>query len=149
MKYDMEVVIDLPVKEVNALLADTGLLFDWMPTLTAYKRISGTSGAPGSVAELTHKLGKREITITETVTVNDYPHRYSAEYTAPGCVNIVENELHELGPSKTKWIMRNEFKCSGIMWLMAKLRPSGFKNQTRQHLDTFKEFAESRAAGGD
>ena len=143
MKYEMDIEIDLPRETVVELFSDHSKMFKWMPTLTDFKPISGTPGDVGAVAELTHKMGKRTVTMRETVTKKELPELYCGTYTAKGCVNHVENVLLEVGPSKTKWIVRTEFICTGLMWLMVKVMPGGFKKQTRLYMKSFKEFAES------
>ncbi len=143
MKYEMDIVIDLPRERVVELLSDYGNMFNWMPSLTDIEPISGTPGEVGAVHELTHKMGRRSVTMRETVTKKELPELYCGTYTAKGCVNHVENVLLEAGPAKTKWIIRSEFICTGLMWLMVKLMPSGFKKQTRIYMRSFKEYSES------
>ncbi len=143
MKYEMDIEISLPRETVVKLFEDSDSLTQWMPGLVEVKQLSGKRGHPGAKAEYTHKMGRKTIKMIETITERDLPHRYSGVYTAKGCLNLVENELEEIGPAQTKWTIRTEFQCTGFLWLMAKLMPSGFKKQTRLYMNSFKEFAEN------
>ena len=147
MKYKMEIEIDLPMQTVIELFDDTENMKHWQPTLLNYRHLTGEPGQVGAKSEHTHKLGKRTITMVETVTSRNLPDELSGTYEAKGALNNCVNRFSEIGEDRTLWKTENEFICSGFLRIMAFLMPSGFKKETWRHMESFKRFAE-QAAGG-
>ena len=147
MKYEMEIEIDLPRQTVVELFDDPENMKHWQPSLLSYRHLSGTPGQVGAKSEHTHKLGKRSITMVETVTARNLPDELSGTYEAKGAWNNVVNRFSEIGAEKTLWKTENEFICSGFMRIMAFLMPSGFKKETWKNMESFKRFAELSVGG--
>ena len=93
-----------------------------------------------------HRMGKRQIQMTETITARDLPREFSAVYEADGVWNKVENFLEENPDGSTHWRLTSEFRCTGFMRIMCWIAPGMFKKQTRDFMGDFRDFAESGAA---
>ena len=144
MKYSVEVEINKPVDEVISLFDNQDNLKKWMKGLQSFETISGTPGQPGAISKLQFKMGKREIEMTETITIRNLPIELSGTYEAKGVFNIVKNRFEPISGNRTKYITDQEFRFTGFMKLMGFLMPGAFKKQSLQYLEDFKNFAESQ-----
>lgn len=144
MNYIVEIDIDLPVGKVVELFDSPDNIMHWQHDLISLEVVSGVRGEVGAESILTYKMGSREIEMTEVITVKDLPSRFSGVYETTNVWNLVENSFIELTDSKTRWICKNEFKCSGFVQLMAMLMPSTFKKQSCKYQQQFKSFAEAQ-----
>ena len=143
MKYTTEVIIDLPREEVIRKLDDPDNMKHWQRGLLGYELLEGTSGQPGAKMKLDYKMGKREMSMTETITKNEFPTEFHANYDAKGVHNIQKNYFHEVDGSTTKWVSESEFQFAGFgMKLLGWLMPGAFKKQSQKYLNDFKAFAE-------
>lgn len=88
-------------------------------------------------------MGKREIEMTETITVRNLPDEFSGTYEAAGVFNIVKNKFEKISENKTKYFTENEFQFKGFMKIMAWIIPGAFKKQSMKYLKSFKQFAEN------
>ena len=143
MKYSNEVVINLPLKKVITLFDSEENLFKWQPELLSLEHLSGEKGKAGSKTTMKYKMGKREIDMIETITLNDLPREFTATYEAKGVWNEMKNVFEEIDAKSTLWRSDSYFKFSGFMKLMGFFMPGAFKKQSQQALDRFKAFAES------
>lgn len=144
MRYQLEVDIDLPRKQVIDMFLNTENLAKWQPSLVAFEPIDGhETHEIGAKTRQLHKMGRREVEMIQTITKYNYPDEFSATYEADGVWNLIENRFIEIGEQKTQWVVVSEFKCSGLIRLMAVFTPGMFKRQTLTHMKQFKEFAEN------
>ena len=143
MRYQLELDIDLPRERVIELFLDHDNLRKWQPDLVSFEPIGGDEPRQvGAKSKQVHKMGRREVEIIETITAHNFPDEFSATYEADGVWNLVENRFVDVGERKTHWLLTSEFKCSGIVRLMAFFMPGMFKRQTLTFMNRFKEFAE-------
>jgi hypothetical protein len=143
LKYSCDIDLNLPRDRVSALFQDPDRIPEWQPSFVRMEQVSGEPGQPGNVHKLTHKMGKREMEMVETITENDMPNRFVATYESGGVWNIVENDFRENPDGSTHWHIETEFRCTGFMRIMTALLPGMFKKQTRKMQTDFKDFAES------
>lgn len=144
MKYRSEIEINQPIEKVVALFDDPANMDKWMEGLISFEHLSGTAGQPGAKSRLKFKMGKREIEMTETITVRNLPDEFSGTYEANGVFNVVKNYFVKIDAYRTKYITDNEFQFKGFMRIIAFLMPGAFKKQSLKYLQDFKKFAESR-----
>lgn len=143
MKYTCEIIIDLPREEVIEKLDNPDNMKYWQKGLIGYKVLQGKSGEKGAQMELEYQLGKRHMVLIETITNNNFPEEFHADYDTKGVQNIQKNYFHKIDANTTKWESVCEFKFSGIgMKLMGTLMPFAFKKQSNKYLLDFKNFAE-------
>jgi len=144
MKYRLELDIETPRTRVVELFLDPGNLSDWQPDLVSFEPVSGEAPrAVGAVNRQIHKMGRREVVMTETITEHDYPERFSAIYEADKVWNLIENRFTELDAGRTHWVLDCEFKCGGIVRVMAVLFPGMFRKQTMKFMQMFKGYVEN------
>ncbi|MGB5269496.1 MAG: SRPBCC family protein, partial [Eudoraea sp.] len=111
--------------------------------LIGYKQLSDEPTKEGAKMELNYKIGKREMTLIETIIKNNFPYEFHATYDAKGVHNIQKNYFEVIDDDTTKWISESEFQFSGFMMkLMGFIMPGAFKKQSAKSLSDFKAFAE-------
>ena len=145
MKYELEVEISAPRILVVDLYMDQSRMKEWQPSLLDCKALRGNPGEVGAKRELTHKMGKRSIVMTETVRESNLPEKISYVYEAKGVWNPVDNHFQEISPRKTRWRFKTEFQCKGIMRIMSFFMPGAFRKESRKHMQAFKGFVEKEA----
>ena len=141
MKYNCTIEIERPRDVIIPLFEDTDRMGEWQEGLVSFEHKSGTPGTVGSTAHIQYKMGKREITMVETMEEYNLPDSMVTIYEADKVWNRNENYFVDLG-DKTRWDMNCEFKCSGFMSIMAAIMPGMFRKQTMKMMTSFKAFAE-------
>ena len=144
MKYQEQIIIDLPREEVIAKFSNAENLKHWQKGFIFMKPIRGVLGEKGSQNLLKFKINGREIVMTETILKNTLPEEFSASYEAKGVYNVQQNKFTALAEDQTRWDVTSEFKFSGFMKIIGKLMPGAFKKQSLKYLQDFKAFAESQ-----
>ena len=143
MKYSVEVTIEKPRDEVIKKMDNVDNMKHWQKGLVSSEHISGTPGQVGAKMLLNYKMGKRELSLTETITKRNFPKEFNATYTTKGMHNIQENIFEKTSEGHTKWVSNCEFQPSGFMMkAMAFLMPRAFKKQSKQYMIDFKNFVE-------
>jgi len=147
MKYTTRLTIARPCSAVIERFTDSRQYGAWMESLVSMEVLEGEPGVVGTRTRLTHKMGKREVVMTETITHRENPSRLVATYEADGVWNQAINHFEADEDGNTRWVMETEFKCTGIMWLMTTLMPGMFKKQTQKTMEAFQSYIEGQAAG--
>ena len=142
MKYQQEIIIQRPRKEVVEMFSNPDNMKHWQRGFIFMKPINGEPGAEGSQNLLKYEMGKREIEMTETILTNNLPQEYTATYEAKGVYNFQKNRFLDTPEDHTRWISENEFRFSGFMKLFGWFMPGAFKKQSRKYMEDFKAFAE-------
>ena len=146
MKYELQIDIEAPRSLVAELYRDDSRMRDWQPSLIERRLVSGAPDAKGSKYELEVQMGKRSITMTETVVESNLPESVSVVYEAKGVFNPVDSRFEELSADRTRWSFQSEFRCKGFIWLMTVLTPSAFKKESLKHMNSFKSFMEKETS---
>lgn len=143
MKYTTEMIVNIPRDEFIKKLDSAENMKHWQRGLVGYKQLSGNPGEEGAKMELDYKMGKREMTLTETITHRNFPEAFHAHYDTKGVHNIQKNYFHDLEGGKTKWVSESEFQFNSFMMkVMGFIMPGAFKKQSRKYMADFKAFAE-------
>ncbi|PTM07756.1 MAG: SRPBCC family protein [Bacteroidetes bacterium] len=144
MKYQVELIIDLPRDKVIKKMDNVDNMKHWQSGLKSAEHLSGTPGQIGAKMQLNYNFGKREMQLVETITKQNFPEEFHANYETKGMLNIQKNRFETLPDGKTKWISSCEFIPSGfIMQIMTFLMPGTFKKQSKKYMEDFKNFAEN------
>lgn len=143
MKYTCEITINLPREKVIEKLDNADNMKHWQKGLLDYEILSGTPGEEGAKMRLDYQMGKRSISMVETITKRDFPREFNANYDTKGVHNIQLNHFDEVDSQTTKWTSESEFQFSSFgMKLMGWMMPGAFKKQSLKYLEDFKNFAE-------
>jgi hypothetical protein len=119
----------------------------WQRGLQSFELIGGKPGQSGAKSRLRYDMDGPEIEMIETIQKGDLPEEFSGTFEADGVWNWVSNRFHEEGPEMTRWEIETNFKFSGLMRILALFMRGSFPKQTRQLMESFKEFAESHGKG--
>jgi len=144
MKYTAEITINLPLEKVIEKMDNPQNLKHWQKGLIRYEVTEGTPGQEGAKMKLEYKMGKRDMTLIETILKRNFPEEFHATYDTKGVHNIQKNYFKAINKTNTKWISESEFQFSGFgMKLMGWLMPGAFKKQSKKYMQDFKNFAEN------
>lgn len=144
MKYETKVVINAPIDEVIKKLDNPDNMKHWQKGLLSYKMLNTLDpNTPGAKMELHYKLGKREMTMTETILKNNFPHEFEASYQADGIYTIQKSIFKAISSNKTSWVCYSDFRFKSLMMkAVGFVLPGLFKQQSKQFLGDFKNFVE-------
>lgn len=143
MHYTTEIIIELSREQVIDVLNNPENMKHWQRGLLSYEVLSGTPGEPGAKMRLDYQMGKRKMTLTETITTQNFPFEFHANYDTRGVHNIQRNFFHDIDGKSTRWVSESEFKFESLsMKIMGWLIPGAFKKQSLKYLIDFKNFAE-------
>lgn len=143
MKYTLEIIVNLPLKEFIKKFDNPENMKHWQRGLVSVEHISGNPGMVGAKMKLNYAFGKRKMELIETVTHRNLPHEFHGTYSTTGIDNIQENYFEQTADETTKWVSKSEFlplnfSMRAMLWLM----PKAFKKQTLKYMMDFKNFAE-------
>jgi len=145
MKYETEIIINKPLKELVELFDNPNNMKHWMKGLQSFEHVSGEIGTEGAQSELVFLNGKRKITMMETILKNNLPDELIATYELDGIFNKVHNRFEVILPEQTRYTTEHEFKFKSFsMKVMSFLMPSAFKKQSQKYMEDFKTFAEAQ-----
>ena len=143
MKYTSKITINLPREEVIAKLDNADNMKHWQRGLINYELLEGTPGQPGAKMKLNYQMGKRKLSMTETIIENNFPSEFHSTYDTKGVLNTQRNFFNKVDDNTTEWVSESEFKFDSFgMKLMGWLMPGAFKKQSMKYLNDFKNFAE-------
>lgn len=153
MKFTVSIEIALPRERVAQLLADPAHLPKWLRGMVLHEPLSGVHGQVGTQSRIVLQAGQRKIEGTETVTrreptdLREIPKgsvvHFEREMVIEGMWSSVHDQLTEAGPETTRWVSESEYRFSSLlMRLVGLLMPGAFREQSQQHMQDFKAFAE-------
>ncbi|MFC7400778.1 SRPBCC family protein [Citricoccus sp. GCM10030269] len=153
MKYTNSIEIDLPRERVAELLADPAHVPKWLRGVVLHEPVSGIHGQLGTTSRVVMESGKRQFECTETITrrepadLQEIPEEvvvhFDREIVGAGMWSVVRDRLTEVNPTTTLWEQESEYRFSSlVMRLVALIMPRTFHQQSQQHMQDFKEFAE-------
>lgn len=79
MKYETDIIVNKPIDEVMDLFKNPDYLKCWQRGLKSTKLLKGLSGEKGAKRKLIINLEGREITMIETITKCELPHKWHAK----------------------------------------------------------------------
>jgi hypothetical protein len=142
VKYETELIIDLPRARVIELFDRFEHLHEWHPGLQGYEHLDGEPGQPGSRTKLIYDEEGRTVEMIETIVERDLPDSLTATYEAGTMYNRVVHRFSEAGPDRTRWQTENAFRFKGLLAVLGFFMRGAFLRQTLQEMNRFKEFAE-------
>jgi hypothetical protein len=153
MKYTNSIEIALPRETVVQLLADPAHLPKWLRGIVLHEPVNGIHGQLGTTSRVVLQSGKRTFECVETITrrepvdLHGIPKEvvvhFDRETVGAGMWSVVRDRLTEADPETTLWESESEYRFSNpLMRLVGILMPSTFHQQSQQHMQDFKAFAE-------
>ncbi|WP_343488232.1 SRPBCC family protein [Allomuricauda sp. d1] len=144
MKIKGSIDINKPKSLVAELFADPNNLKEYQDGFQRKELVSGQIGQDGAVSKMYYKHGKREMELTETITVNRLPESFEAIYHHEHMDNTMKCTFVSIGDNKTRYEYEVDYvRMSWVMpRLMAILFPSVYRKQIEKWMRQFKEFAE-------
>jgi len=84
MKYQVEIEINRPIKEVIPLFDSFENLKKWQPGLQSFEHIEGNPGEIGAKTRLIYDERGKDVEMIETVIKRNLPEEFTALYEAKG-----------------------------------------------------------------
>lgn len=150
MKYAFDIVIEAPLDICAKMFNSTENMKHWQQGLSSVEHISGIPGEFAAKMKIYFKIGKRHLSLIETITHTNPPYELHVDYAAENIDHHQENYFTAISGNQTKWTCVNEFvplnfKMHLMLWLM----PRTFKKQTLQYTKDFKNFVENGTSLAD
>lgn len=152
MKYTVSIEIALPRERVVQLLADPVHRPKWLRGLVLHEPLCGVDGQVGTESRVVFQSGRRTMACTETVTrrepenlhgiPSDRVVHFEREIVAGGMWSAAREQFTETGPESTLWVSENEYRFNRLIRLASPFMRGAFIEQSRQHMQDFKSFAE-------
>ena len=153
MKYTVSIEIALPLERVALLLADPANIPKWLAGVVLHEPLNGLHGQVGTQSRVVMETGQQRFEAIETITRRDPADlrnlpkgsavHFEREIVGEGMWSAAHERLTEAGPNSTLWESENTYRFSSwMMRLVGLLMPGTFRNQSQQHMQDFKAFAE-------
>ena len=118
----------------------------WQDGFVKKEQISGNDREDGAVIKLFYKLGNRDMILIETVTSNNLPQSFEANYHHRHMDNSMKCTFTPRDPEKTRY--HYEFEYTRISWIMPKLMailfPGMYRKQGEKWIQQFKSAIENK-----
>lgn len=146
MKFTCSVTIQKPRDLVVKYFADPYYLGEYQEGFLRKEHISGNEGQTGAIAKMYYKMGKREMELTETITNNNLPDSFAAQYHHKSTDNTMLCTFNAVDDHSTRcdWIIEYTAMRGFMINLMKTLFPGFFKKQVAKWLHNFKNFVEKQ-----
>ena len=144
MRIEQSVVINRPVEEVFALLADFEKLPLWdAAVVEAMKTSEGPMGVGATIREVVRMLGRR---VEMTGEVTEYePNRKITFRTTSGPLPGKVTEAFEAAGGGARVTFATEIELGGVFKLAEPIVARMFKAQVKGSAASLKDFLETRA----
>ena len=139
--FHLETEIDRPLEAVIRLFANREHLPKWQPGLVSSEFMESK---PYLKYRLRFELGRRKMSMMETITRNELPRHFDGFYEMKGMRTDVQNTFTSVGLNRTQWTSDVEYSFKGFMALIAPFMKENFRKQSLILMKNFKGFAESR-----
>jgi uncharacterized membrane protein len=142
--YELSIVINRPIEDVLAVLADLENDIKWRSEWVETKNMSGGSPGVGGTFRLTGEfLGRRIPTMYEVIEYE--PNRIAAWKTVSGPLPLKFQRTFERVEGGTRFTIKYEAEVHGFVKLVMPLLARTVKRQHKGDLRLVKELIETRA----
>jgi len=139
--FHLETEIQRPLDAVIKLFANREHLPKWQPGLISSEFMESK---PYLKYRLRFQLGRRKMSIMETITRNELPEHFDGYYELKGMQQEVHNSFASSGLNRTRWTSETIYHFKGIMGLIAPFMKDSFRKQSLILMNNFKGFAEAQ-----
>ena len=137
--FHLETEIDRPLEAVIRLFANREHMPKWQPGLVSSEFMESK---PYLKYRLRFELGRRKMSMMETITRNELPRHFDGFYEMKGMRTEVQNSFTSIGLNRTQWTSDVEYRFKGIMALIAPFMKENFRKQSVILMKNFKGFCE-------
>ena len=146
MKFVCSVTIQKPRDLVVKYFADPMYLAEYQEGFIKKELQSGMEGQTGAISKMYYKMGKGEMELTETITHNNLPETFAAQYHHKSTDNTMLCKFIAIDTQSTQcnWEIEYTAMRGFMINLMKNLFPGAFKKQVEKWLNNFKAFVEKQ-----
>ncbi len=146
MKIKGFININKPRGEVVKYFADPNYLGKYQDGFVKKELINGEQGRVGAISKMYYKHGKQDMELIETITNNQLPDVFEANFHHKHMDNTMVCRFIVLDDYRTKY--EYEFEYTRINWVMPKLMailfPDMYRKPVEKWMRQFKEFVEKQ-----
>lgn len=146
MKYKGAIIINKPRNEVTDLFINSDYNKEYQDGFIKKELISGTKNQNGAKSKMYFKYGKRDMILTETITQNNLPDSFEANYYHKHMENTMKCVFTKISDTQTRY--EYEYEYIRINWFMPKLMailfPNMYRKQGEKWIQQFKHFVEKQ-----
>ncbi|NRB58704.1 MAG: SRPBCC family protein [Winogradskyella sp.] len=144
MKFSTEILIRKPLQDVIHKMNNIENKKHWQDGLYKIEHLSGNPGEFGAKIRLTYRFSGQQMEVIETITKQNFPDEFYADYASKGIRNIQENYFKSTKEGDTLWTCVNEYiPTNFLMHAMIVFMPRTYKKQARKYMANFKNFIEN------
>jgi hypothetical protein len=144
MKYNDFIDIARSIKLVTELFADPQNLKEYQDGFIRKELVDGKEGEVGAVSKMYYKSGNRAMELIETITQNNLPDSFEANYQHKHMDNTMKCTFTALNDNQARY--NYEFEYTRIERIVPRLMTILFPNMSRKQgekwMKQFKEFVE-------
>ena len=146
MKFTCSVTVNKPREQVVELFSNPNYLKEYQEGFIRKQHISGNEGQTGAISKMYYKMGKGEMELTETITDNNLPDYFAAQYHHKHTDNTMLCNFKPIDNTTTQCDWEIEYTAfrGFLINVMKTLFPGMFKKQVLKWLKNFKEFVEKQ-----
>ena len=146
MHFDQSVVIDRPLEEVFAFLADPENDAHWTPMVKETRKTSEGPWGVGSTYEQSGRFLGRNYEMPWEVTEYEPNRKISQRLITPGPLQMSGSSSVEAVSGGTRVTLTGEVQTSGFFWLLPdRIMAFPAQRRLRVTLVNLKEFLETRS----
>lgn len=143
MKYNVELIINKPRREVWRAFLDPDKMRAWQTSLTTIELLNGTPGQPGAESKLMFEENGREFSLIERIISCQAPDSILQSYENQFSINTIHNLFLEQGQNQTLWITETDYKFKTLlMKIMGPVYKKNLVARTQRDMQRFKEMVE-------
>lgn len=146
IKFNGYIDINRPVELVAELFADPNNLKEYQDGFVRKDLVEGEAGQVGAISKMIYLYGKNEMELIETITENNLPESFAANYHHVHMDNTMKCSFKSLSDDQTRYAY--EYEYTRIEWviprLMTILFPNMYRKQGEKWITQFKDFVESQ-----
>jgi len=145
MKFTCSVFINKSRAQVVEYFSNPKYLNEYQEGFIRKQHITGDEGQNGAISKMYYKMGKGEMELTETITVNKLPDSFAAQYHHKHTDNTMLCTFKEVGDTtQCDWTIEYTAFRGFLINVMKTLFPGMFKKQVQKWLQNFKTFVEKQ-----
>ena len=142
MNFTTQITINRPRQRVVELIRNPDNIAQWQPGVQSVELIYGERDQIGARSRVVVDMKGVRLEMIETVVKHSPPDLFASAFEARGVRNLVENRFIEEDSDKTRWVMTNAFRFTGLMSLLGLFLDDVVPKQTFESMNRFKIFAE-------
>ncbi|WP_347925379.1 SRPBCC family protein [Pontimicrobium sp. SW4] len=146
MKFTCSIAVNKPRDLVVEYFSNPKYLKEYQEGFIRKEFVSGNEGQNGAISKMYYKMGKGQMELTETITNNNLPDSFAAQYHHKHTDNTMLCTFTMIDANTTQCDWEIEYTAfrGFVITILKTLFPGMFKKQVQKWLQNFKDFVEKQ-----